>query len=128
MDIKKRILATVGIVVVLIIGFYFITGTISKYTGYFVSDDILDKKSDFEVCLAEKDITLYINSENSDVTLKYMRLKEYFDEIDIFNCLRNNRVCLNNNIRTFPSWKIEGRIIPKDISFSELAQYSGCKF
>ena len=67
---KKRIKIVAFTIVVLFIlvgGFYFITEKITKYTGFFISET--DKKNDFKDCLSDKNITLYINSEDSVKTL-----------------------------------------------------------
>jgi len=113
-----------GVIVLLIALFYFITGTISKYTGFSVSGS---KDDDFRVCLEEKDITLYINSENPAKTLRKIELIDYLRDIKIFNCLRNNQVCLDKGVGAFPTWIINKNKIEKDISISELSGLSGCR-
>jgi len=74
-DIQKRILITIIIGVVLIISFYFITNTITKYTGFFVVEQ--EKESDFISCLKEKDITVYANTDNLAETIKNIYLIDY---------------------------------------------------
>ena len=52
-----------------------ITGSISKYTGYFVINNV-------DECLSEKDIKLYINSEKVDENRELkMKIKELDKEI-----------------------------------------------
>jgi hypothetical protein len=126
MEIKHRIMITLVIGVVLIASFYVITEAITKYTGFFVSNNA-DAKSDFKICLSEKDITLYINTANTANTLKNIQLIDYLDSIKITNCISNNNPCLNKDISSFPSWIINENKLNKDITLEELKQFSGCK-
>lgn len=112
---------TAGICAILVLAFYIASSAITKYTGFFVNSD----DTNFEKCLKEKDITLYINSENPEI-LKSFKSYEYLDEVDIFNCARNNQVCIEKSIESFPSWIIDEKLIPGDISTDKLAEASGC--
>jgi hypothetical protein len=126
-SMKKRVLLTLGLGFVLILMFYFITGAITKYTGYSVSPS-LDEKTDFESCLVNQDIILYINSEDSSKTLKEIKNFDYLTDIKFFNCLKNQEKCISEEITTFPSWVINNNKIERDISVKELSEISGCKF
>ena len=122
---RQKVLVTAGVVIFLLVGFTLITYSITKFTGYSVSQDA--KYNDYDLCLQEQDITLYINSDNSAETLNGIRLFNYLHNFKIFNCLRNNQVCLDNNVNTFPTWIINGNKIEHDIAISELSEFSGCK-
>ncbi len=123
-NMQKKILITLAIGLVLIIGFYIITDAITKYTGFFVFDD----KNDFEKCLEQQDIALFINTEDSTRSLKNIQLIDYLQYVNITNCLRNNEACLEKGVHSFPSWIINNRKIEKDISFEELSEFSRCRF
>ena len=125
-NMQKRILITVIIGIVLIIAFYFITNAITKYTGFFVSG-IGETEDDFNVCLKEQDITLYVNTEDIANTLKDIQLLDKLENFKIKNCLRNNEECSGKGINSFPTWIINKNKIDRDISLDELSEYSGCK-
>ena len=125
MDMRKRILITMTIGVVLVIGFYIITNTITKYTGFSVSP--VEEKDGFTSCLKEQDITLYINTNDLSQSLKKIQLFDYLDNFKIVNCMRNNQACLENKISSFPTWVINNDKIDKDINLKELIDLSGCK-
>jgi len=124
MDPKQRILITIGIGVVLVLGFFFITDSITKHTGFSVSES---KENDFGSCLKEQEISLYINTDNTAKTLKNIILFDYLQYFQITNCLINNQECLKNNINSFPTWILKGQEINRDIYLNELSEYSGCK-
>ena len=117
------ILAVVLILLVLV--FYFTSSFITKMTGFFVSD-FLDKKSDLKKCLEDKDVRLFINSEEAAESLGNMVVSDYLNNVKIVNCARNNKICLQENINEFPTWIVEGRTINREISAEELADFSGC--
>lgn len=122
-DMHRRILITLLIGIVLVTGFYLITNAITKYTGFFVASEARD--SDFEKCLKEQDITLYVNTENMAESLKKSQLVDYLKDVKIMNCASAS--CSQNGVNSFPSWTINGKVINKDINFDELSEYSGCK-
>ena len=125
MENNKRILLTLGIGLVIVILFFFITHAITRYTGFFVTED--KAESDFETCLKEKDITLYINTNDVANSLERVELSDHLKYIDIKNCLRDSDFCVENQVVSFPSWIINGRVINKDINLAELKEYSGCE-
>lgn len=124
MNSKQRILITIGIGIVLVLGFFFITDSITKHTGFSISES---KEDDFGFCLKEQGINLYINTDEPAKTLKKMILFDYLQYFQITNCLINNQECLKNNVNSFPTWVINGDKINKDINLNELSEYSGCK-
>ena len=122
---SQKILITLLIGAVLILGFYIVTDLITKITGFSVSEESEEK--DFEKCLKEQDIVLYINSENVAQSLKNTQLIDYLEHVDIINCLRNNQVCLEKGVNSFPTWIINENRISRDISLGELSEFSGCR-
>ena len=121
--IQKRILITAIIGIVLIAGFFVITEAITRYTGYAVSEP----QDDFELCLNEQEIILYINSLDPSETLGNLQTKEYLGSYKIINCARDNSECIGGLIQSFPTWIIKDQIIAGDISLEELSEFSKCQ-
>lgn len=121
---KQRILLTIVIGIVLVLGFFFITDSITRHTGFSVSES---KEDSFASCLKEQEISLYINTDKSAKTLKNIILFDYLQYSQITNCLSNNQECLKNNVNSFPTWIINRNKIDRDISLQELKEISGCK-
>jgi hypothetical protein len=121
---KQRLLITLVIGIFLVLGFFYITGSITKHTGFSISEF---KEDDFVSCLKKQKISLYINTEGAAKTLKKIILFDYLQYFQITNCLNNNQECLKNKVDSFPTWIINENKINKDINFNELSEYSGCK-
>jgi hypothetical protein len=126
MKATKRVLITLLIGIILVTAFYIITNTITKYTGFSISEKPLEKDKAFNDCLKENDITLFINSEDVSSTLNNIKEKNYLDSVKEFNCLRNKQICLEKGIISFPTWIINNNKIEKDISVSELSEITKC--
>lgn len=123
MKASQRILITIGVGVVLILGFYLISNAITKFTGFSVNLE----ENDFEKCLKNKDVTLYLNTENLANSLKDVSLKDQLKNIKIINCAISNDACIGNNVVDFPTWIINDNKINGDISFEKLEELSECK-
>jgi len=121
----KKFFITLGTFAVLLVIFFFITSSITKYTGYSITDT--DDKTDFEKCLEEQHLVLYINTADSTKTLQEIQLIDYLQYFDIINCKTNNKPCLENKVNKFPTWEINEYKL-EEISFSDLIKFSGCRF
>jgi len=124
---KKVLISVMGLVAIVAL-LYFVSNAITKYTGYSVSEKVMDKDNDFKFCLAEKEITLYINTNDAMVTLKKIQLYDYLNSVKILNCQVNNELCLGKGVDgPFPAWIINNNLIESDISLKQLEESSGCK-
>ena len=123
MEFQKRILITLIVGIVLISMFFIITNSITKYTGFSVSN----ADANFKKCLSEQGIVLYINTEKVSETLNDIELIQYFEYIKIKNCFRDKTACIQDKINSFPTWVIRDNKINRDITSEELSELSGCK-
>ncbi|MDP2925357.1 MAG: hypothetical protein Q8N99_03230 [Nanoarchaeota archaeon] len=127
METKKKVFATIIGLIILVLIFYAITSAITKYTGLSIGDKGLSKDEHFKNCIKDKEIELYLNSDDISSSIGSLILKDYLDDIDMFNCLRNNEECLRKGVNNFPTWELQGKRIERDISLGELMDFSGCK-
>jgi len=124
MKATQKILITLVIGAVLIVGFYMTTKLITDITGFSISGSEKDDRGDFGKCLKEQDVVLYVKSTK---ILKDIQLYDYLDYVEIVNCENKERACLDIGIDSFPSWVVNNNKISKDISLEELSMVSGCK-
>lgn len=117
----EKVALTLFLLALFAFGFYFITDSITRYTGFSVFDD-----TKTSLCLSEKNITLFINSDNSALSLEKIEAKEYLSAVKIMNCNNNRQFCNNEGINYFPMWKIEGKKIESDISTKDLLMLADC--
>ena len=122
----QRILLTIGIVVVLLAGFFLVTEAITKYTGFSITPET--DNSDLKNCLKEKEISLYTNTYDLAETLKELKTIDNLDGVEIVNCLRSKQDCSDKEIDSFPMWIINDNIVYGDITVDELTELSGCIF
>src|SRR3989344_7275788 len=127
MNHKYKVLTSAIALIVLVVIFYFIANAITTYTGYFVTDEKINKPTNFQLCLEEQDITLYINSANSKKTLENLELFKYLNYISIINCNINNKPCITDKVSKFPAYIINGNKIEEAINIFKLSDLSGCK-
>jgi hypothetical protein len=120
---KKRIFVSLAILIVLVGAFYVITNEVTKYSGYSVSETY----SDYEKCLMKQQLTLYLNSDDSDSIIKNAGVVDYIQFFKIKNCKTNNSPCLDNDITNFPTWNINGNKIEGELSMSQLTSLTSCK-
>lgn len=122
---RKRILVTIAIGFVLIVGFYFISGSISKSTGLAVSGNSAYIDESFIECLKKQDIRLYINTGNSEAELQKTGLTQYLEAVKIHNCYLDQKACQDLLIES-TQWLISGNKVQIS-GLDDLEKYSGCK-
>lgn len=120
----QRILATIIILVIISLSFYFLSETISRYAGFLVFEEF--RKESLADCLRSKNIFLFINTEDSTRVIKAVELGEYISYSTIFNCVRNSEVCSSLGITNFPTWIIDDTVLHGDITREKLIEVSGC--
>ncbi len=120
---KTSVFISLFILVAIVIIFMLITGGITKYTGYSVTNQPLDEK--FKECLSKQDLKLFINSDNPSEVLKTVN-SEYLSYFNIVNCFRNkeNAECIN--VGDKPVWRVNGKDFVGNLEFSDLSGMSGC--
>lgn len=120
----RRILTTIGVLVLLVVVFYLVTSTITKYTGYSIFETF--KERNLKECLKEKNIIVYINSQNPSKIFSTFKTGDYLRSVEVYNCFLDKEYCNNEGVDFYPTWDMNGKKVEGDISVSELRGYSGC--
>lgn len=118
-----KVLLTATALIVLLLAFYLISDAITKYTGFSVNNQELDKTS---VCINENDVTLYINSNDVVKELNQYEINEVIDKINIMNCYNNLAYCDNQRIIEYPTWVINDEEIKGKLSDKQIIKYLKC--
>jgi hypothetical protein len=119
----QKLLIGVGIALFFIVVLYLIVESLLKSGGNFVSGE---NYPSVEECLKNKEIILYINSANPTEALRNIKFSEYLTHIKIKNCFRNPDFCREQNIKSFPTWTINGVNFEGEIGYNDLLKLSGC--
>ena len=117
----KKVARSVVLLIVLVVGLYFVANSITNFTGYFVSE----LNTEFESCLGNRDIILYVDNYNM-MELKKLKTADYLGNIEVSGCILNKFDCAKNGIVEYPTWIIEGQKVVGDIDIFELADYANC--
>ena len=121
MDVQRRVILSLFVLIVLVVGLYFFTDWFSKVTGYSTGEDERVKLAD---CLAEKGAVLFITSN----CLECERQMEIFgsegtSHLPILQC-SSLEDCPSSS--GFPSWLINGEKISGVQEIDSLKLASQC--
>jgi len=116
MKTVEKVLLIIGIVIVIGIVYYSIS-------GYFVKTDNLD---DFAKCLTSKGTVLY----GAELCGHCKQQKEMFGEsfkyVNYVECPENQALCNQKGITGYPTWIINGMPYPGVQPFEKLKELTGC--
>ena len=119
----NKVVITIILLIGLSVLFFTITGQITKITG----KSIIDTEKKFDECIKDKQISLYINSDNPLRTLRNLEISDYLNNINIINCKNNIKLCKDNNIKFYPTIGFNDNLYTGEISPNKLSDISGCK-
>lgn len=121
MGVLKAVRSLV-LLVLLVVGLYVVAHSITKYTGYVVSDS----SSEFDRCLKTKNISLYVEDYDIEV-LQNLKAADYLVDVDISGCVLNRIDCMRDNVIDYPTWVIGDVKIVGDIDVYTLADVADCE-
>lgn len=121
MGVRKALRSFVFLLV-LVLALYFVANSITNYTGLIVGE----VNNEFERCLSEKDIRLYV--ENYDMAeVKKMKTADYLGSVDVSGCVLNKIDCIQEGVAEYPTWIINGEKVVGDIDIFNLADLAECE-
>jgi len=129
MDKKIKVLVTFGILILLGVGLYLVSYTITKTTGYTITGKAVyskEEKIQIAKCLTDKDVALYCSALSLSCVRQKSDLGEASDYINYIDCgeEENLEECEDLNL---PAWKINNRFFYGIRDLGSLAESSGCK-
>ena len=123
--LRRKLLMTGFILIVLVIALYFFTSWFSKTTGFSVGENQLDNLIN---CLNEKGAVLYISDTCPDCEKQRELFGESYKNLDVFNCALDQDFCLlEKDLKAVPAWEIERTQHYGFLSLADLEDRSGCQ-
>jgi len=127
MDKKIRVLITLGILILIVVGFYLSSFLITKYTGYSITGKKKKKKNEkiqLGNCLKNKNVTLYCTSLSLNCLRQRNSLGLVYNYVKYVDCSENFDECKDLII---PAWKIRNHFYYGIHDLERLAKLSGCQ-
>ncbi len=133
-----KVIITAFILVILVIGFYFATKTISAATGKSIlgwvisgiselgSEGTPENLDDFAKCLTEQGAKMYGASWCGHCQNQKEMFGNSFQYVDYVECTETPEICSQAGIQGYPTWMINGQLYPGEASISKLSSLSGC--
>lgn len=115
---KKRWFIVIALI--LVIALFFIR---PLFSGGVVNEEM----DSFAQCLTENGLKMYGTDWCSHCQNQKKLFGKSFKFIDYIDCDRNKYLCLNNGVRGYPTWKINGESYSGEQSLERLSQLSGCE-
>lgn len=121
MDVQRRVVISVFVLILLIVGLYYFTDWFSKVTGYFTGEDERVKLAD---CLVNENSALFVTQNCLDCE----------KQLDIFGSEGTKHLPIIEcsslddcpSASGFPSWIIGGKKLAGVHDVDSLKEFSGC--
>ena len=126
MDKRVKVLISLGILVLLAVGFYIVSYAITKYTGYSITGKaVYSKQERVEIakCLSEKGVVLYCSSLSLNCMRQKNEIEDIFEYIGYLDCGEKPEECIDLSL---PAWKINNRFFYGIRDLGKLAESTDC--
>lgn len=81
----------------------------------------------FAQCLTDAGVKMYGTEWCPHCQNQKKLFSKSFEFINYTDCDKNKETCLTENIKGYPTWKLNGKSYTGEQSFENLAGISGCK-
>ncbi len=128
MDKKVRVLVTIGILIILALGFYFASFAITKFTGYSITGQSVYSKAEQAIiasCLNENNAKFYCSSLSMHCSEQRKLLGDVYSQINYVDCGKESDEC--EALRGFPAWKIGENTYYGVYNLRNLVELANCK-
>jgi len=122
-EITKNPLLYIGILIMVVVIGYLIYNTSTDLTD----TSKKDTKESFEQCLTKAGLKMY-GTEWCSFCMQQKRLfGDAFENVAYIDCDQNKELCTSEEIRGYPTWKMNGESYQGVQSLEKLAQLSDCE-
>jgi len=120
MEKKYQIIIAVAVLIILAVGFYLLTGWMSRTTGYAISEG---SNAAMAKCLSDKEVILYCANANAACDSQKEVFGSDFKLLNYVECVEED---LCGGLREVPAWQVNGEIYYGTKSVQELRELSNC--
>lgn len=129
MDRKVKVLISLGVLILLSVGFYVTSYAITKYTGYTITGKAVYKRSEqiqIAQCLRNEGVVLYCSGLSLNCLRQRKTLGDGFEYLSYIDCdnTENIEECKDLNL---PAWKIGDRFYFGIRDYEKLIASTGCQ-
>jgi hypothetical protein len=120
MKIKKRHVKIIRIVVLVVL---------VAAAALIVVLNLPEKEKNYDLfakCLTNKSIVFYGSDSCPHCQNQKSMFGSSFQYVQYVNCEKNETVCVEKNIKYYPTWEISGKLIVGEKPLKDLSKLSGC--
>lgn len=109
--------------------FVVLAGVLFLIIKPFASGDVVNEELDsFTQCLTNAGLVMYGTEWCSHCQNQKELFGKSFQYINYIDCDKNYKLCSNEGITGYPTWKINNESYPGEQSFSRLSGLTGCNY
>jgi hypothetical protein len=124
MNDKLRLVVTLALGALFILGLWFFAKTISSLTGYAIGSTRFDK---FAQCLSDNDVVLYTSEGDCEACTQQKAIfKNSYQYLNVVNCDNEAAKCAELEINYAPVWIIKGKKYFGLQGIPRLSEITGC--
>jgi glutaredoxin len=120
----KMKIKSVYLIAIIIVSLAVITLTGLAATGYFSMPS--GKYDNFAKCLSQKNAVMYGAEWCGHCKNQKAMFGDSFKYVTYVECTTNQATCDANGVQGYPTWIINGKAYPGEISLESLSTTSGC--
>lgn len=128
MDVKKKVLLTIVVLLFLVGIFYYVSSTITRLTGFIITGKAIyseEKLATLANCISEKEIILYSKTTCPYCKKQKKLFKQAFIFLNMIECDIEPEKC-PDDILGVPAWEIDGEYVYGVQEIKKLMELSGC--
>ncbi|HKL24359.1 MAG TPA: thioredoxin domain-containing protein [Candidatus Nanoarchaeia archaeon] len=110
------------IILIAILGIALVSGY-----GIYKNNTTSGEYDEFAKCLSENDVIMYGTDWCSYCQKQKSLFGKSFDYVNYINCDSNKRKCVENNVKGYPTWKINNQTYSGVRPLESLSSMTDCK-
>ena len=119
---KRKVIITLSVGIILIVGLWLIAEAITTYTGYAINENV----DEFAECVGENSV-LYFSPTCSHCIRQKKMFGTSVSYLNMVDCTLERELCSEKQLAGVPAWEINGEIHYGVQDFDILSDLTGCE-